>query len=254
MGFFEVPGDSYSRFMGRYSEPLADEFVDLVGVTPGQRPLDVGCGPGVLTARLVHLCGPDAVSAVDPSAPFVTAARERLPGVDVREAAAEDLPFADDEFDAALAQLVVHFMGDPVAGLREMGRVTKPGGTVSANVWDNAGTTGPLSLFWEAVHRVDPAAPGEAQLAGGREGHLAELADAAGLANIRSTSLTVRIPFASFEQWWAPYLLGVGPSGAYVAALDDERRAAVEDTCRTLLPDPPFEHSATAWVVLAEAV
>lgn len=250
---FNVPADAYLRFMGRYSQPLAEQFVDLVGVRAGDRVLDVGCGPGILTAPLVTRFGDAAVAAVDPSPPFVAAAREMYPGVDVRQAAAEHLPYDDDTFDAALAQLVVHFMDEPVTGLREMGRVTRPGGIVSASVWDNAGPSGPLSLFWQAVHEVDPDHPGEAQLAGSREGHLVQLAEEAGLAGIRSTSLTVRIPFAAFDDWWAPYLLGVGPSGAYVASLDDERRNEVAEHCRVLLPEPPFEHAATAWVVLAEA-
>jgi SAM-dependent methyltransferase len=193
------------------------------------------------------------VAAVDPSPPFVAAARDRFPGVDIREAAAESLPYDEGSFDATLAQLVVHFMADPVAGLREMGRVTRPGGTVSASVWDNAGPGGPLSLFWQAAHEVDPSAPGEAQLAGSREGHLAELATEAGLAGITSTELTVRLPFATFDEWWTPYLYGVGPSGAYVAAADPELRDAIRERCRELLPEPPFEHAATAWVVLAEA-
>src|SRR5437870_1016157 len=120
--------------MGRYSEPLAAQFADLAGVRGGQRLLDVGCGPGALTAELVSRAGPDAVSAVEPSGSFAAAARERLPGVDIRQAAAERLPFGDAAFDVALAQLVVHFMADPVAGLREMGRVTRPGGVVGACV------------------------------------------------------------------------------------------------------------------------
>lgn len=250
---FDVPADAYLRFMGRYSEPLAEQFVDLVGVGSGDRVLDVGCGPGVLTAPLVARCGDGSVAAVDPSSPFVEAARERFPGVDVRESAAERLPYDDDEFDAALAQLVVHFMADPVAGLREMGRVTRPRGTVSASVWDNAGPSGPLSLFWRAATELDPAAPGEDRLAGSRQGELAELAERAGLTHIRSTSLTVRIPFATFDEWWTPYLLGVGPSGDYVRSLDDHGRSRLAERCRALLPDPPFEHAATAWVVLAAA-
>ena len=100
--------------------------------------LDVGCGPGALTAELVRRLGPGSVSAVDPSEPFVAAARERHPGVDVQRASAEELPFEDQEFDAALAQLVVHFMADPVAGLREMARVTREQGVVAACVWDLA--------------------------------------------------------------------------------------------------------------------
>jgi SAM-dependent methyltransferase len=250
---FDVPADAYLRFMGRYSEPLADQFVELVGVGPGDRVLDVGCGPGVLTGPLVARCGYGAVSAADPSPPFVEAARQRFPGVDVRQAPAEDLPYENGAFDASLAQLVVHFMTDPVAGLREMARVTRPGGTVAASVWDCAGPTGPLSVFWDAVQEIDPSAGGEAHLAGAREGHLAELAAQAGLDDAVSTSLTVRVPFATFDDWWAPYLLGVGPSGAYVAALDDVRRAELAERCRALLPEPPFEHAATAWVVLAHS-
>src|SRR5690349_17460167 len=109
---FDTGGDLYGRFMGRYSEPLAASFIDAAGVGPGQRILDVGCGPGALTAQLVDRVGLDGVAAVDPSAPFVDAARSRFPGLDVQRASAEDLPFPDDAFDAALAQLVVHFMSD----------------------------------------------------------------------------------------------------------------------------------------------
>src|SRR5688500_20269828 len=99
--------------MGRYSTRLAPLFADLAGVERGQRALHRGCGPGALTGELVARLGAEAVTAVDPSEPFVIAARERYPGVEVRQAAAEELPFADAEFDIALAQLVVHFMADP---------------------------------------------------------------------------------------------------------------------------------------------
>ena len=147
----------------------------------GERVLDVGCGPGALTRLLVQRLGAAAVSAVDPSESFVTAVRERIPGIDVYRAAAEDLPFADDRFDCAVAQLVVHFMTDPVAGLAEMARVTRPGGLVAACVWDHGTGAGPLSVFWRAVQALDPDARGEATLAGAREGHLAGLFEQAGL-------------------------------------------------------------------------
>jgi SAM-dependent methyltransferase len=201
----------------------------------------------------VDRCGTADVVAVDPSPPFVEAARARLPGVDVRLATAEDLPFADDTFDLCLAQLVVHFMTDPVAGLREMGRVARPGARVGASVWDHTTGTGPLSPFWSAARDVDPSAPGEAELAGSREGHLVELAEAAGLVEVTSTSLTVRVSFATFDDWWAPYLLGVGTTGDYVATVDEERRRAIERRCRETLPPAPFEQDARAWVVLARA-
>jgi trans-aconitate methyltransferase len=114
---FEVPADAYFQFVGAYSEQLAAGFADLAGVHPGQRVIDVGCGPGALTAQLVERLGPDLVSAVDPSDSFVAEAGRRFPGVDVRSGRAEALPYPDASFDAALAQLVVHFMSDPVAGL-----------------------------------------------------------------------------------------------------------------------------------------
>ena len=246
---FKVSADAYMRFMGRYSERLAARFADLAGVGPGQRVLDVGCGPGALTAELVSRAGAGAVSAVEPSASFAAAVRERLPGVDVRRSAAEQLPFLDGAFDAAMAQLVVHFMADPVKGLREMGRVTRPGGVVAACVWDHAGGRGPLAAFWSAVRELDPAAEDESGLAGVREGHLARLFEQAGLGGAQVTTLTVRVRHAGFEQWWEPFTLGVGPAGAYVASLAPDRRHALRAQCRCLLPASPVEISATAWAV-----
>jgi SAM-dependent methyltransferase len=249
---FDVSADAYGRFMGRFSEPLAVAFVELAQVSPGQRALDVGCGPGALTAQLVDRLGAGSVSAVDPSPPFVAAARDRFPGADVRAAAAEQLPYPDATFDVALAQLVVHFMADPVAGLREMARVTRPGGQVLACVWDHGGSGGgPLAVFWQAVHAIEPLAPGEADLPGSREGHLAELCTAAGLTDVESSSLTVRVRFATVDDWWEPFTLGVGPAGAYVAALDDEGRERLRSRCAALLPAAPFEVAASAWSVRA---
>jgi len=250
---FDVSADAYSRFMGRFSEPLATEFVTLLGLRTGQRVLDVGCGPGALTRVLVQRLGADAVSAVDPSESFVAAVGERVPGIEVHRASAEDLPFADDRFDAAVAQLVVHFMTDPVAGLAEMGRVTRPGGVVAASVWDHGTGAGPLSVFWRAVHALDPDATGEALLPGAREGHLAELLEQAGLRNVQSTVLTVHLGFTSFQDWWEPFTLGVGPAGAYVRRLDHTQRAELVAECEKLLPAAPFEISASAWTALGQA-
>jgi len=251
---FDVGADAYSRFMGRFSEPLADVFMHWVGLQPGHRALDVGCGPGALTARLVDRLGAGAVAAVDLSEPFVAAARRRLAAVDVRAAAAEQLPYADGVFDAALAQLVVHFMADPVAGLREMGRVTRPGGVVAACVWDHASDRGPLATFWRAVGDLDPDAPGEASLAGTRKGQLAEICTAAGLVDVESGSLTVEVGVASFDDWWEPYTLGVGPAGSYVAGLDDQRRERLRHRCRELVPDAPWVAHASAWSVRARPI
>lgn len=248
---FDVPADAYGRFMGQYAVPLAVQFVELADVQSGQRALDVGCGPGAATAQLVHRLGEAAVAAIDPSTAFLESVRARFPGVDVRSGVAERLPFPDDSFDLALAQLVVHFMTDPVAGLTDMVRVTRAGGVVAACVWDHAGGSGPLATFWRAVHDIDPGARDESDLAGAREGHLAELCAAAGLEHIEPATLTVTVRFAAFADWWEPFTLGVGPAGAYVAGLDRLQHEALRSRCEQLLPSPPFEVCASAWAVRA---
>lgn len=248
---FDVSTDAYHRFIGRFSGQLAVEFVKLADPTPGERALDVGCGPGAATALLVDLLGAAAVAAVDPSPPFVTAARERFPEADVRQASAERLPFADGSFDISLAQLVVHFMTDPVAGLREMARVTRPGGVVAACVWDHGGGGGPLSDFWEAVHEADPGARDEADLPGVHEGDLARLCSAAGMQSVESSMLTVTVHHSTFDDWWEPYTLGVGPAGDYVRSLDERRRDALRALCHRRLGPAPFDVSGSAWCVRA---
>lgn len=247
---FDVAAQAYGAFMGRYSEPLADRLADLLAPAPGSRALDVGCGPGALTARLVERLGMDQVRAIDPSEPFVAAARDRFPGLDVRSGRAEQLPWPDASFDLAAASLVVHFMRDPVAGLGEMGRVVRAGGTVAATVWDHAGGRGPISTFWRAVHDLDPAGPDESGLAGARAGHLAQLFATAGLTVVQDTEVTVTVRYESAEQWWEPYTLGVGPAGAYLAGLPDQQREALRRRCVELLPPAPFAIEATAWCVL----
>jgi ubiquinone/menaquinone biosynthesis C-methylase UbiE len=244
---FTVPPDAYDRFMGRYSVQLGPQLADLAGIVPGRHVLDVGCGPGALVAELVSRVGEGSVAAVEPSAPFVAAARERFPGVEVHRASAESLPFPDASFDAALAQLVVHFMADPVGGIREMARVTRPGGVVAACVWDHAGNEGPLTPFWLAVRELDPQAEDESGLAGAREGHLTELFEEAGLQDVTETALTSRVEHVTFAAWWEPFTYGIGPVGAYMAGLDDDRRAELREVCRRLLGDGPFEITARAW-------
>jgi SAM-dependent methyltransferase len=228
---FTVAAESYDAFMGRYSAPLAPQFADLAGIAQGQTVLDVGCGPGALTAELVRRLGAASVTAVDPSEPFLAAAQARNPGLDVRLSSAEQLPFRDGAFDAALAQLVVHFMADPVAGLREMSRVTRPGGTVAACVWDHAGQ-GPLSLYWGAARELDPDVDDESGLAGTREGHLASLFREAGLRDVEDGALSVAVEHSSFDDWFEPFTLGVGPAGVYWTSLDASRQARLLELCR----------------------
>ncbi len=244
---FSVAADAYDRFMGRYSVPLAPYFASFADVAPGQRVLDVGSGPGALTTELVRRVGPTSVSAVDPSVSFVEAVRDRLAGVSVERASAEHLPFPDQVFDAVLAQLVVHFMDDPVAGLKEMARVTRPGGRVAACVWDHAGGQGPLGLFWSAARTLEPGLEDEGDLPGTREGHLEELFRAAGLREVEATMLSVSVTHATFDAWWEPFTFGVGPAGSYTARLDPDRQAELRELCRAGLPDEPFVVTARAW-------
>jgi len=244
---FAVAADAYDRFMGRYSAPLAPVFADFAAVVDGTRVLDVGCGPGCLTAELVRRLGPAVVAAVDPSDTFVTAAETRCPGVDVRRASAEPLPFEARVFDVAMAQLVVHFMREPVVGLREMARVTRDRGVVAACVWDHNGGQGPLSVFWDAVRALDRDVEDESRLAGTREGHLGQLFGEAGLEAIEETSLRVTVEHPTFEDWWEPFTLGVGPAGVHVAGLDVIRQGELRERCRQLLPSAPFAVTARAW-------
>lgn len=246
---FNVSADAYARFMGQYSEPLAMQFADAALVKRGQRALDVGCGPGALSAVLVERLGADNVVGIDPSDTFVAAYRGRFPGVEVHAGGAEQMPFADDRFDTSLAQLVVSFMTDPVAGLTEMARVTRRGGTIAACVWDLAGDSGPLSTFWRAARDLDPEAVDESERPGAREGHLVELFEQAGLRDLVPSTITATVQFATFADWWEPYTLGVGPAGAYVAQLDDSRRDRLRARCAELLPAAPFEVNASAWCV-----
>ena len=250
---FTVAAEAYDRYMGRYSIPLAPRFGDFARVTAGQRVLDVGCGPGALIAELVSRVGSSSVSAVDPSEPFVAAARERHAGVDVRRASAEQLPFPDDDFDTSLAQLVVHFMEDPVSGLREMARVTRPGGVVAACVWDHGGGEGPLSRFWEAARELDPEVEDESDLAGSREGHLGELFREAGLAEVDEADLSVTVEHASFDEWWEPFTFGVGPAGAYLSELDPERQTRLRESCRDAFPEDGLALTVRAWAARGTA-
>jgi SAM-dependent methyltransferase len=233
---FNVAADAYDRFMGRYSAVLTPQMADFAGVEAGQRIVDVGCGPGALVAELVERGA--QVSAVDPSLQFVAATRERYPDVDVRQATAEELPFVDASFDAALAQLVVHFMADPVQGVTEMARVTRDGGVVAASVWDMVGGKAPISPFWRAARELNPAVEGEARRAGAGEGQLSELFAQAGLTDIEETALAVHVEHETFDAWWEPFKLGVGPAGEYYNGLEPDRQRALEELLREQLPEP----------------
>ncbi len=247
---FDVAAASYDRFMGRYSIQLSPQLADLAGVEAGQRVLDVGCGPGVLTGELVARVGASNVSATDPSETFVAATRDRYPEVDVRQGSAEELPFDDAFFDVSLAQLVVHFMADPVEGLSEMKRVTRPGGVVAACVWDFGGSRGPLSPFYEAARYLDPDVHDESERPGTNQGDLLELFELAGLNNPEETTVTAAIEHATFEEWWEPFELGVGTAGNYLSNLDPDQQSKIEVIARDIIITPlPYLLTSRAWAV-----
>jgi SAM-dependent methyltransferase len=251
---FEVAADSYDRYMGRYAIPLAPRFAEFAGVQPGWRVLDVGAGPGALTGVLAGIVGESSVAAVDPSEPFVAANGERYPGVDARQGVAEALPFDADTFDASLAQLVVQFMSDPVAGLADMARVTRPGGVVATCVWDFGTGRAPLSAFWKAAAEIDPSLAGERDLAGVRPGQLTQLFETAGIADVEESELAVTLDLDDFDSWWEPMTFGVGPAGSWLAKQSTEVRARVRDRVREMFPDAPGIGTAFVWAARGTAV
>ena len=247
-GQFAAPALHYDRFMGRYTPTLAAALADLSGVTIGMRVLDVGCGPGGLTSELCQRVGAENVAAIDPAPQFVAACRERHPGADVREGVAEELVWSDGEFDAALSSLVIAFMSDPDRGVREMARVTRPGGTVAACMWDIAtGGMTMLRIFWSAVRQFEPTVEGERRLAGTAEGDIAERFERAGLEHVVSGSLLASADYAGFDDFWEPFTFAVGPAGRYLASVSDVQREHVREACRAQLPDGPFSLPARAW-------
>src|SRR5215212_10102596 len=189
--------------MGRYLPTLAPAFADAAGVRAGMRVLDVGCGPGGLTRELVERTSAERVAAIDPSPQFAEACRARFPGADVRDGGAEDLPWEDGAFDASLASLVIGFMRDADAGVREMARVTRPGGTVALCMWDIAGGgMTMLSTFWAAAKALEPSAQGEQARPGVTQGDIAERLARAGLEEVEEGTLTATARYEDFDDFW----------------------------------------------------
>jgi SAM-dependent methyltransferase len=253
---FSVPAEAYLGFMGRYSVSLGSELIRLAGLARGQRALDIGCGPGILTSPLAELLGPEAVAAVDPSEPFVEACRARVPGADVRLGEAEDLPFPDDAFDAVLSQLVLHFIPDLAGALAEMRRVGRPGGVVAATVWDGGDGMPLLWEFSQVAEELHPARASyeerQAREQLGRPETLAGIWRDAGLLDVHTEAIDVETSYRDFDELWSGFLDGVGPGGRLVVSLDGPERAALRDRLHERFgsPDGPFRLPARAWSVV----
>ena len=253
---FRAPPAAYDRYMGGWSRPLAAAFAEATGILPRDRVLDVGCGTGALTAELARRVGAASVAAVDPSEPSVTACAAAVPGADVRVGGAETLPFADGTFDASLCQLVVNFMSDAPAGVAEMRRVTRSGGTVAACTWDYRDGMTMLRVFWDAATTVDPGAPHEGRtMPFCTTDDLERLWLDVGLGDVTTDELVVERAYADFDDFWEPFTLGVGPGGSYCVSLDAGTREALRAECFRLLgsPEGPLPLTARAWFVRGSA-
>lgn len=244
--------------MGRWSAPIAEQFVGWLAVPAGGAWVDVGCGTGRLSAQIIATASPAMLLGVDPSPGFIELATRRLGGPTVRfaEGRADAIPASPSSADAVVSGLVLNFAPDVGAALAEARRVAKPGGIVAAYVWDYVERMGLIRTFWDAAVALDPRA---AELDEGRRfatsrpGRLREAWVAAGLHGVELRSIETTMRFVSFDDYWQPFTTDVGPAPGYASSLPEEHRARLRERLRASLPtgdDGSIELVANAWAVL----
>lgn len=256
---FQGSAEAYEQLMGRWSRHLAPPFTRFSAIGDGATLLDVGCGTGSLTSALASAFPAAKIVGIDASTAFVEHARSRLVDqrISLERADATALPFPDGHFSASLSLLVLNFIPDREAAAREMARVTKSGGTVAAAVWDYYGGFACMRMLLDTAAAIDPAGGVlrsrvlSQPLTG--SGDLAALWTRLGLHDVEQSSLTIRMEFRSFTDYWEPFLAGQGSAGPYVAGLDDERKDTLARHLRFAYlagrDDGPRSFAATAWAV-----
>ncbi|KAA3447617.1 SAM-dependent methyltransferase [Mesorhizobium sp. SARCC-RB16n] len=247
----------YEQLMGRWSRKLAPKFIGFAGLAPGEKILDVGCGTGSLTFELAQSAELAAIAAIDFSPVFVEAAKRRNtdPRIEIKQADATALPFADNAFDRALALLVLHFVPEAGKAVAEMCRVTRPGGVVAAVVWDHLGGMAGMRMMIDTVAALSE---------GGRQmrsrycfqpmmqpGEMKRTFIEQGLADVTETELMIRMDYQDFADYWAPISAGEGPLGKYMTTLEAAERerteAVVRDAYEAGRPDGPRSFANVAW-------
>ncbi len=250
-------GDAYDTYIGRWSRLVAESFVEWLAIPPGRRWVDIGCGTGVLSAAVVERADPVSVVGVDPSSDLVDAARLRVddPRVSFAVGTGTDLPLDDGSADVVVSGLVLNFIPDLGRALREMVRVTTPHATIGAYVWDYADRMELIRSFWDAALALDPAATaadeGE-RFPICRPEPLRAAFEAADLAGAEVRPIEVPTVFHDFDEYWTPFLSGVGPAPGYAVSLDDAARTALRERLRSALPTHPdgtIALVARAWAV-----
>ena len=237
--FIAKGADGYEAFMGRWSKRLAPVFLDFAGIGDGERVLDVGCGTGSLTLSITERANVAVIEAIDFEEQFVEALRQRTKDtrISARQGDACALTFVDRQFDRALSLLVLHFVSDPAKAISEMRRVVRPGGVVAATVWDTFGGMPSQRMFWDTFCAIEPAAV-ERRSMGlvrplTRPGQLGKAFGAAGLEQISEASLTIRMDFSNFDDYWQPLIHGQGTLAAFLSTLPasttDRLQANVRD-------------------------